>query len=109
MDQQQRKQVGFSIWYFLLALLGIWLIQIFFVQPFLLNRSEVPYSQFRQDLAAGRIDTVSFSGDRIVYTVKPEAAGVALDQHPQHRQPLPHRRLSLRWAWSHAPRPAHLH
>ncbi|RIK55998.1 MAG: cell division protein FtsH [Chloroflexi bacterium] len=75
MDQQQRKQVGFSIWYFLLALLGIWLIQIFFVQPFLLNRSEVPYSQFRQDLAAGRIDTVSFSGDRIVYTLKPEAAG----------------------------------
>ncbi|RIK43894.1 MAG: cell division protein FtsH [Chloroflexi bacterium] len=60
--------------YFLLALLGIWLIQIFFIQPFLINQAEVPYSQFRQDLAEGKIDTVTFSGDRIFYTccVEPE-------------------------------------
>ncbi|HXF62847.1 MAG TPA: ATP-dependent zinc metalloprotease FtsH [Caldilineaceae bacterium] len=68
MDEKQRKQIGFSIGYFLLALLGLWLLQIFFIQPFLINQSEVPYSQFRQDLAEGKIDTVTFSGDRIFYT-----------------------------------------
>jgi cell division protease FtsH len=68
LDGNQRKQIGFSIGYFLLALLGVWLIQVFFIQPFLINQSEVPYSQFRQDLAEGTIDTVTFSGDRIFYT-----------------------------------------
>src|SRR5690606_28923040 len=45
----------------------------------LINRSEVPYSQFRQDLAEGQIDTVTFSGDRIIYTccVEDEAAADA--------------------------------
>ncbi|MCC6455976.1 MAG: ATP-dependent zinc metalloprotease FtsH [Caldilineaceae bacterium] len=43
-------------------------MQVFFIQPYLINQSEVPYSQFRQDLADGKIDTVTFSGDRIIYT-----------------------------------------
>lgn len=68
MDEKQRKRVGFSIGYFLLALLGLWLLQAFFIQPFIINQTEVPYSQFRQDLAEGRIDTVTFSGDRIIYS-----------------------------------------
>lgn len=82
MDDQQRKQVGFSIGYFLLALLVIWLVQVFFIQPFLINQSEVPYSQFREHLAQGEIETVTFSGDRIFYTccVEEEAADAAQDE-----------------------------
>jgi cell division protease FtsH len=77
MDDKQRKQVGFSIGYFLLALLGVWLIQIFFVQPFIIRQTEVPYSQFRQDLAEGQIDTVTFSGDRIIYTCCAESVSAS--------------------------------
>ena len=79
MDDKQRKQVGFSIGYFLLALLGVWLIQMFFIQPYLINRTEVPYSQFRQDLAEGRIDTVTFGGERIIYTCCAENSAASTD------------------------------
>lgn len=83
MDDKQRKQVGFSVGYFLLALLGIWLIQIFFIQPFLINRLEVPYSQFRQDLADGKVETVNFSGDRIIYTCCSETEAAAEEVTPE--------------------------
>jgi hypothetical protein len=34
MDEKQRKQIGFSVGYFLLALLGVWLIQVFFIRNY---------------------------------------------------------------------------
>src|SRR5262245_7111626 len=85
MDDKQRKRMTFSIGYFLLALLGVWLLQVFFIEPFLINRSEVPYSQFRQELADGKIDTVTLGGDRIIYTTKAESgAGEAAAEPEVH-------------------------
>jgi cell division protease FtsH len=93
MDEKQRKQIGFSVGYFLLALLGVWLIQVFFIEPFRTNRAEAPYSQFRQELAAGQIDTVTLSGDRIIYTTHP--ANRSTEETAQAVQPQIHNVVAI--------------
>ena len=67
MDRKQRRQLRFSAIYLVVALLVIWLFQTFIFGPLIINRQEVPYSQFRQDLEAGNVVEVLFSGDRIFY------------------------------------------
>ena len=71
MDEKQRKQTQFSIAYFIGALLLMWLFQGLIFDPLLISQTEVPYSQFRDDLAAGRIDTVTLTDERIFYTRTP--------------------------------------
>jgi len=68
LEDKQRKQVGFSIGYVILTLLGLWLFQSFILQPLLINQTEAPYSQFRQHLDEGVVESVMLSGDRIFYT-----------------------------------------
>ncbi len=73
MDKKQRQQAQFSAIYFLVALLGIWLFQELIFRPYIIQQTEVPYSQFRQDLAEGKINEVTLGSERIIYTYKPEA------------------------------------
>ena len=73
MNKRQRKQAGFSVGYVVVALLVIWVFQSLVVQPFLVNRMEVPYSTFLEDLDAGWVTEVSVEEDRIFFvSVEPE-------------------------------------
>ena len=61
MDERQRKRVQFS---------SIWLIvvlQSVLVRPLLTQETEVSYSQFRSDLADGKITEVTLAADTISY------------------------------------------
>jgi hypothetical protein len=59
-DKRQKKQVRFSVVYVIVAILGMWLFQSLIFRPFIVNQSEVSYSQFRQDpKASGRTRTTS--------------------------------------------------
>jgi cell division protease FtsH len=71
-DKGQKKQVRFSVVYMLVAIVGMWLFQSLIFRPFIVNQSEVSYSQFRQDIKERKIDSVTLGGDRILYTVEPE-------------------------------------
>ncbi len=53
------KQKQFSIWYIFIALWAVMLFQIF-VTPFF-NPSEIPYSEFKAAVAAGKVGEVSVS------------------------------------------------
>jgi cell division protease FtsH len=68
MHPRQRKQVGFSALYFIIALIGMWLFQALVFRPYLVQQAEVPYSQFRQEIAAGQVESVTLGGERILYT-----------------------------------------
>ncbi|MBN1260299.1 MAG: ATP-dependent zinc metalloprotease FtsH [Anaerolineae bacterium] len=72
MDKRQQRRVGFSLGYFLIALLIVWAIQALFIQPFVVRQTEVPYSRFLEDLETGKIDEVSLTDARILYTLKQE-------------------------------------
>jgi cell division protease FtsH len=71
-----RKQKWFSVSYVLIALWALLLVQLFvgrFVQP-----TEIPYSEFRAAVAAGRVAEVSVSSTRIHGRMKP-GEGMAAD------------------------------
>ena len=69
MNSQQRLQARFSLIYAVGAVLAILLLQEYVIGPRMANEEEVPYSQFRQDLAAGTIAEVTVEPERILYTV----------------------------------------
>ena len=68
MDKRQRKQVQFSAVYLLIALVVAWLFQTLIFQPMVIRWSEVPYSQFIEDLEAGDIKEVQLTQDRVLYS-----------------------------------------
>lgn len=53
------KQKQFSIWYVFIALWALMLFQVF-VTPFF-NPTEIPYSEFKASVAAGKVEEVSIS------------------------------------------------
>ena len=72
MDKIRLKQTRFSIWYIALAFVLVWLFQSVVLDPLMTKRQEVPYSEFRDDLAESLIAEVTIS-DRITYTLKEES------------------------------------
>jgi len=62
------KRTQFHVWYLLAAILGILLLQQMWTQS--QQIAVVPYSQFLEDLKAGKVDQVSVSGDYIEGTYK---------------------------------------
>jgi cell division protease FtsH len=56
MDPKQRQ---FSIWYMFIALWVLMLIQMFL--PSLFNPTEIPYSEFKEAVAAGNVTEISVS------------------------------------------------
>jgi cell division protease FtsH len=65
----QHKQIRFSILYFIIALIGIWLFQILVYQPLLIREQEVSYNTFRAELAQGYIKEVTIGSSRIYFTI----------------------------------------
>ena len=74
MDKQQSKKVGFSAIYLLVALLLAGLFQQLIFRPMVIRWTEVPYSQFIEQLEAGEIAEVQLTEDRILYTCCEDAA-----------------------------------
>jgi cell division protease FtsH len=72
MDKRQKKQMQFSTAYLLVALLVAWLFQTLIFQPLVIRWSEVPYSQFIEELDAGEIEVVQLTEDRLLYELKLE-------------------------------------
>ncbi len=68
MDQQQKRQLKFSFIYLIVALIGVLLFQELIFRPLLIQQTQVPYSQFRQDLAEGRVKEVTLGQERVFYT-----------------------------------------
>jgi len=69
------KQKQFSIWYVFIALWALMLIQIF-VTPFLfLKPMEIPYSEFKAAVAAGKVEEVSIGSAVIHGRMKPDPSG----------------------------------
>ncbi len=68
MKKNDRRRYGLSIGYLLVALIGAWLFQSLLFTPLVRQQQEVPYSEFRQQLAQGNIDEVILENDRIYYT-----------------------------------------
>ena len=68
MDKQQSKKVGFSAVYLLVAILLAGLFQQLIFRPMVVRWTEVPYSQFIEQLEAGEIAEVQLTEDRILYT-----------------------------------------
>jgi len=81
MDEKQRKQLRFSLGFFVVALVGMWLFQALIFGPLLIRASEVPYSQFRRDLENRKIQEVTLLEDRIVYTTMPTQEGGVVQTH----------------------------
>jgi len=65
-----RKQKQFSIWYIFLALWALMLFQLF-VAPYF-NPSEIPYSEFKAAVAAGKVEEVAISSTVIHGRMKAE-------------------------------------
>ncbi len=68
MGDRQRKQMGYSMIYLMIALVVAWLFQNLIFQPLVIRWSEVPYSQFLHQLESGEIEDVQLTNDRIIYT-----------------------------------------
>ena len=71
MDKKMGARTKFSLLYALVAL-GALLVFQEVVAPMLSDQQEVPYSQFRADVADGRVSEVTLEEERIVYTVDAE-------------------------------------
>lgn len=68
-----KKRRNFSALYVILALLAIWVFNDLVYKPFVVRETEVSYNEFLQNLNEGKIDEVTLSGDRIVFTLKDPA------------------------------------
>jgi cell division protease FtsH len=65
--EQIRRQMGFSISYVIIGMIVLWLFQEFVLTPLLVQPAmELPYSEFRQKLAAGQIVTATIGETDIV-------------------------------------------
>jgi len=74
-EKKRQRQIQFSAAYLVVAILGIWLFQELIFRPLLVRWTEVPYSEFLQQLEAGSIQQVTLGGDRIFYTCRESEAG----------------------------------
>ena len=69
MDSRQKLKARFSLIYVVGAILAVLILQEYLIGPMTASEEEVPYSQFRQDLASGAIGEVTVEPERIVYTM----------------------------------------
>ena len=69
-DKYMNKKRTFSAGYFLFALILAWLFNDLIFQPLVIRETEVSYNEFLQELSENKIEQVSLSNDRIVFTRK---------------------------------------
>jgi len=67
------KHHRFSLWYVLIAIWGVFLLNNFIVSTY--GPKNLPYSEFLKDLQAGNVTEVSITGDVIAGTMKAKENG----------------------------------
>ncbi len=65
--KQDQRKVHFSIWYFIAALLVIMWFQTLMTEQ---QANRVSYSEFKQLIRTGKVETVTISPDRVTATLK---------------------------------------
>jgi len=65
--KQDQRKVHFSIWYFIVALLVIMWFQTFVTEQ---QANRVSYSEFKQLIRAGKVESVTISPDKVTATLK---------------------------------------
>ncbi len=65
--KQDQRKVHFSIWYFIVALLVIMWFQTFITEQ---QSNRVSYSEFKQLIRAGKVESVTISPDKVTATLK---------------------------------------
>ena len=73
------KGQKFSVWYFLVALIVAWLFSEYIYKPYTESKTEVPYSEFLDDLNNNRIENADITDSRIIFTLK---ENVSPDKRP---------------------------
>ncbi len=73
-----QKHHRFSLWYILIAIWGVLLLNNFIVTTY--GPKNLPYSEFLKKLHAGEIEEVSITGDVIAGTMKAKVDGEAKDE-----------------------------
>lgn len=73
------KGQKFSIWYFLIALIVAWLFSEYIYKPYTEGKTEVPYSEFLDDLSNKRIENADITDTRIIFTLKED---ISPDKRP---------------------------
>ena len=71
------KQKQFSIWYVFIALWALMLFQIFVAPFFFLKPMEIPYSEFKAAVAAGKVEEISVGSAVIHGRMKPDSSSAA--------------------------------
>ena len=70
MDSNKNLKAKASVVYLFVAFFAFAALQELVIGPMMAPEEEVPYSQFRKDLAAGDIGTVTIEPERILYNLK---------------------------------------
>ena len=73
------KGQKFSVWYFLIALIVAWLFAEYIYKPYTEGKTEVPYSEFLDDLSNNRIENADITDSRIIFTLKED---ISPDKRP---------------------------
>jgi cell division protease FtsH len=64
------RQIRFGISYLITTLLALWLFQQFILRPAIVRSIEIPYSEFKQKLAAGQIVKATIDDNNILGEMK---------------------------------------
>jgi cell division protease FtsH len=64
-QEQMARQMRYGVTYVLVGLVVLWLFQQFVLAPLTVRSAEIPYSEFRQKLAAGQILSVEIGETEI--------------------------------------------
>ena len=85
-------KIRFSIWYFLIAIAVVWLLQIFFLTP---RQAEISYSQFKQLVAERQVYDLTISDQVINGKLEAGVVFTTTTLMGEARQPAPSDRGQL--------------
>ncbi|MEJ2102837.1 MAG: ATP-dependent metallopeptidase FtsH/Yme1/Tma family protein [Desulfobacterales bacterium] len=81
-QQQRHRRWRFSIGYVVTSLIALWLFQEFILTPLMHRAAEIPYSEFKQKLAGGKIIKAVIRSDDIVGEMKNPKSGASPSNVP---------------------------
>ena len=87
-EEQSRRRFRFAVGYFITAMLVLWLYPLIFLNQATRN-AEIPYSDFKKDLAGGQIVNVTVGGRIIAGEMKNPKQGASPATVPFNTIPAP--------------------
>jgi cell division protease FtsH len=87
-QERSRRQLRFAITYVASSLVFMWLFQLLVLAP-LTRSTEIPYNEFKKQLSAGHVDSVTIGAGRITGLMKSPQPGKAPAVAPFNTIPAP--------------------